>query len=89
MSGSEPRQNTRLLADTDLLRAAFATVLREQRKLKGLTQAELAERADITMRYISLMETGHRQPTITTLFALAQAMDFSLAKFTALIEAQM
>ena len=77
------------LPEINSLRQAFASVLREQRKLKGLTQAELAERAGITMRYVSLMETGHRQPTISTLYALARAMDMSLAAFIDIIENRM
>ncbi|MES2335325.1 MAG: helix-turn-helix transcriptional regulator [Pseudomonadota bacterium] len=54
--------------------AAFAEVLREQRELAGLTQEELAERADVSVRFISFMETGKRQPSLSALAALSKGL---------------
>lgn len=47
----------------------------EIRKTKGLTQEELAEQATLTLSYISKIETGRRNPTITTLYKISLALD--------------
>ncbi|WP_153788979.1 helix-turn-helix domain-containing protein [Pseudomonas sp. EMN2] len=53
---------------------AFGRVLRERRKLAGLTQEQLALEADIQRNYVSLIERGVNQPTITVIFKLAAAL---------------
>lgn len=53
---------------------AFGKVLRERRKLAGLTQEQLALEADIQRNYVSLIERGVNQPTITVIFKLASAL---------------
>ncbi|WP_053117160.1 helix-turn-helix domain-containing protein [Pseudomonas sp. P1.31] len=53
---------------------AFGKVLRERRKLKGLTQEKLALEADIQRNYVSLIERGVHQPTINIIFKLATAL---------------
>lgn len=55
----------------------FAEVLKELRHEQGLSQEELAERCGLHDRYISFMERGLRQPTITTIFKLAKALNIS------------
>jgi transcriptional regulator with XRE-family HTH domain len=40
----------------------------------GLTQEQLAERAGFTQQYISDLERGKSNPTIVTLYELAQAL---------------
>ena len=40
----------------------------------GLTQRELADMVGITSSYLSLVECGHRKPTIATAARLAQAL---------------
>lgn len=44
------------------------------RKERGWTQEELAERSGLSQQYISGLERGRRNPTILTLFELAQAL---------------
>ena len=41
----------------------------------GLTQEQLSERSGLTQQYISGLEQGRRNPTVVTLFELAQALD--------------
>lgn len=53
---------------------AFGIVLRRARKARGLSQEKLAFDADLQRNYISLMELGTNQPTITTIFKLANAL---------------
>ena len=44
------------------------------RKERGWTQEELAERSGLTQQYLSDLERGKRNPTIVTIFELAQAL---------------
>lgn len=51
--------------------------LKRWRVERGLTQAELAERAGITTQYLGEMERGKRNPTIVLLYLLAVQLDIS------------
>lgn len=73
-------------AETQALRTAFGRVLRTRRSALGLSQEELAHRAGLTPRYISLLECDHRQPTISTVYLLAGALDLSFSEFCLMIE---
>lgn len=53
---------------------AFGTVLKERRKMEGLTQEELAFQAEMHSTAISLYERGLRQPTLYTVFKLARIL---------------
>jgi transcriptional regulator with XRE-family HTH domain len=48
--------------------------IRALRELKRLTQAELAEAADVTTNYVGVLERGQKVPTLETLVALAKAL---------------
>ena len=52
----------------------FGQVLREQRISRDLSQEQLALAADVDRTFVSQMERGIRQPTITTLIKLAGAL---------------
>jgi non-specific serine/threonine protein kinase len=52
----------------------FATLLRNERRAAGLTQADLAERASISVRGLQHLEAGDASPTQATLHALAGAL---------------
>lgn len=45
------------------------------RKEKGLTQERVAELTGFTQQYVSGLERGVRNPTVVTLFHLAQVLD--------------
>lgn len=47
------------------------------RKAAGLTQEQLAERSGLSQQYLSGLEGGKRNPTIVTLYELAQALGVS------------
>ncbi len=53
-----------------LVGSNFARIRRE----KGLTQEEVAERSGFSQQYISSLENGRRNPTVITLYELAQAL---------------
>lgn len=57
----------------------FASNLRRRRKELGLSQEQLGARANIQMADISRYESGSRDPRITTIARLAQALDVPIA----------
>ncbi|MDZ7842616.1 MAG: helix-turn-helix transcriptional regulator [Gammaproteobacteria bacterium] len=57
------------------LQAAFGRILRQLRVQKGLSQEALADAAELDRTYISLLERGQRQPSLTTLFALSAVLN--------------
>jgi transcriptional regulator with XRE-family HTH domain len=54
---------------------AFGKALRDQRKHCGLTQETLGFEAGLRRTYISSLELGEKQPTLTTIFKLASALN--------------
>ena len=53
---------------------ALGRALREFRLAAGLSQEQLALTSGVQRNFISLIETGQNQPTITTIFKLAGAL---------------
>jgi transcriptional regulator with XRE-family HTH domain len=47
------------------------------RRAKGLTQEDVEARSGISQQYLSSLERGRRNPTVITLFELAQALGVS------------
>lgn len=66
----------------------FGKVLRELRETNNLSQEKLAEYCELDRTYISLLERGLRQPTITTIFKLAKALNISPSKLIEKVEVQ-
>jgi len=54
---------------------SFAANLRRRRKELGLSQEQLGARANIQMADISRYESGSRDPRISTVARLADALD--------------
>ena len=48
-----------------------------QRREKGLTQEQVEERSGFSQQYLSGLERGHRNPTVVTLYELADALGVS------------
>jgi transcriptional regulator with XRE-family HTH domain len=48
--------------------------LRKSRLARGWTQEQLAERSGFSQQYISGLEQGRRNPTVVSLYELAQAL---------------
>lgn len=55
--------------------------IRHYRRLKKLTQSELAKHADIPQPALSAIENGNRDITVSTLYKLAKALDISPERF--------
>jgi transcriptional regulator with XRE-family HTH domain len=47
------------------------------RKEAGLTQEQLAERCGLSQQYLSKLEQGKRNPTVVTLYEIAQGLGVS------------
>jgi XRE family transcriptional regulator, regulator of sulfur utilization len=57
------------------LSAAFGKVLRECRERAGLSQEALADTAELDRTFIGTLERGQLQPTLETLFRIANALN--------------
>jgi transcriptional regulator with XRE-family HTH domain len=49
--------------------------VRTVRQARGMTQEQLAEESGFSQQYISDLERGRRNPTIVSLYELAQALN--------------
>jgi transcriptional regulator with XRE-family HTH domain len=49
--------------------------VRRLREKRGMTQEQFADRSGFSQQYISDLERGRRNPTVVTLFELAQALE--------------
>ena len=57
------------------LEQSFAEVLKDLRVKSGLSQESLAYESDLDRSFISMLERGLKQPTLTTLFTLCKALN--------------
>lgn len=68
------------------LQDVFGLVLKEQRQKAGLSQENLAFEAGFNRTFVSMMERGLRQPTLTTLFKLGKALKIPPFELVKLVE---
>lgn len=54
--------------------AACGQKLRQIRESKGITQEDLAYNAGISYTTVSNLENGHLNPTLASLYAIAEAL---------------
>ncbi|WP_321886447.1 helix-turn-helix domain-containing protein [Paraburkholderia bannensis] len=71
------------------LAKVFGGVLREYRLRANLTQEQLAFEADIRRTYVSMLELGQHQPTLTMLFVVAAALKCAPSELLAEVETRM
>jgi transcriptional regulator with XRE-family HTH domain len=57
------------------LQSIFGEVIRSYRKERRISQERLALDSDLQRSFISRLERGLTQPTLVTIFELAQALD--------------
>ena len=65
---------------------AFGRVLRRLRKKKGYTQEELGFEAELRRTFVSILELGQQQPSLTTVLKLARVLDIRAGKMMAVVE---
>jgi DNA-binding response OmpR family regulator len=64
----------------DALREALGVVIRERRKSLGLTLAQLAQRTDVSLGYLSQIELGKNSASIETLYRISLGLGVKLAE---------
>ena len=65
---------------------AYGPVLRRLRRKKGFTQEELRFDADLRRAFVSVLELGQQQPSLTTILKLARVLDTRPGKILDLVE---
>lgn len=78
--------STAPLADEQSLEAAIGMKIRNLRKSRDMTAAELAGLAAISVGTMSKIENGGISPSLTTLAALAGALNVPIAEFFSDVE---
>ena len=58
------------------IKQQVATLIRDARKAKGLTQKELGERLGIDEKRVTRLESGRTNPTVETLQKILNEMGF-------------
>lgn len=64
---------------------AFGLVLRDLRSKKNISQEKLALDGELDRTFISLMERGLRQPSLTTILHISDALDIKADELMALV----
>lgn len=59
---------------------AFGRVLRRLRENAGLTQEQLGFEAELRRTYVSILELGQQQPSLTTILKISNALGCSPGK---------
>jgi len=65
---------------------AFGKVIRKLRVDAGLTQEQLGFESDLRRTFISILELGQQQPTLTTIIKLAKPLNTSAAAIVETVE---
>ncbi len=68
---------------------AFGMVLRRLRQEASLTQEELGFEADLRRTYVSVLELGQQQPSLTTILKLSKALNLTASEIMAMVEAEL
>jgi Helix-turn-helix. len=68
------------------LQKCFGESLRNLRIKKGMSQEKLAGECGLDRTFISLLERGLRQPTISTLFKISEVLEIKSSAFIKEIE---
>ena len=66
----------------------FGAALRRVRLAAGMSQERLGLESGVQRNFISLIETGQNQPTITTIVKLASALGLKASELVAEAEAE-
>ena len=71
----------------DILLKAFANVLRSLRSEIGISQEQLALRANVDRTFVGKLESARHQPSLTVVFKLSQALGRTPEELVALVRA--
>lgn len=65
---------------------AFGRVLRRLRVEAGFTQEQFGFECDLRRTYVSILELGQQQPSLTTILKIAKALNCSAGELVAQVE---
>lgn len=65
---------------------AFGAVLKDLRTSKNISQERLALEGDLDRTFISLLERGLRQPSLSTIFQISSALKIEASQLVSLVE---
>jgi len=65
---------------------AFGQILRERRKNIKFSQEKLSQESGLDRTYISLLERGLRQPSLTSILQLSKALKVSSVEIVSAVE---
>ena len=68
---------------------AFGIVLRRLRQDASLTQEELGFEAGLRRTYVSVLELGQQQPSLSTILKLSRALNRSASEVIGLVESEL
>jgi transcriptional regulator with XRE-family HTH domain len=68
---------------------SFGLVVKKLRQGQKMSQESLAIAANLDRSFLSQLETGRKQPSLLTIFQLAQALGVSVADLMKSVEAAM
>ena len=64
----------------EALRESLGTVIRERRKVLGLTLAQMAQRTGVSLGYLSQIELGKNSASIETLYRISLGLGMKIAE---------
>ncbi|MFJ7971730.1 helix-turn-helix domain-containing protein [Psychrobacillus sp. NPDC096389] len=65
---------------------AYGIVLKKHRTVANLSQEKLAFKCNLDRTYVGMLERGERQPTISTLFVIAENLNIPASDFIVEVE---
>jgi len=71
------------------LSTAFGKILREHRERCALSQEDLADAADLDRTFVGMLERGQRQPSLESLFRIANALNIAPSTLVARTAAEL
>ena len=80
--GMRPSRNSTLIG-------AFAATIKARRLELNLTQKDFAGRVELDRPYITLIEGGAKQPTISVLWRLATGLDLTVSELSSLVDTRL
>ncbi len=68
---------------------AFSAVLKARRLQLGMTQEDLAGIIELDRPYITMLEAGRKQPTLSVLWRIAAGLELSAGDLAARVDEQL
>ena len=68
---------------------AFGKVIRQLRVDAGITQEQLGLEAELRRTFVSVLELGQQNPSITTIFKLSNALNVPASQIIELVESEL